>query len=131
MKKPPSKNKKFTLEYAIRSSPAILFEFVSTPSGLAQWFAEGVNQHQDVFIFTWEGNKQRAKMVEQLENEMIRFRWENSANDEYFEFKITHTEITGDTILYITDFANPKELGDAQKLWDSQVHELKLRIGGL
>ncbi|MFI5135416.1 MAG: START-like domain-containing protein [Chitinophagales bacterium] len=131
MKQPPPKNKKFTLEYAIRSSPAILFEFISTPSGLAQWFADGVNQNQDVFIFSWEGNKQRAKMVDQLENEMIRFRWEDSPKDEYFEFKISHTEITGDTVLFITDFTSPKEIDDAQKLWDSQIHELKLRIGGL
>jgi hypothetical protein len=70
-------------------------------------------------------------MVEQVENEMIKFRWEGSPADEYFEFKVTHTEITGDTVLLITDFANPKEMDDAQKLWDSQVHELKLRIGGL
>ena len=126
-----SRNKKYTLEYVIRSSPVILFEFLSTPSGLAQWFADGANQIHDEFIFSWEGNKQKARIVEQVENEMIKFRWEGSPVDEYVEFKITHTEITGDTVLLITDFANPKEMDDAQKLWDSQIHELKLRIGGV
>lgn len=126
-----SRNKKYTLEYVIRSSPAILFEFLSTPSGLAQWFADGVNQIHDDFIFSWEGNSQKARMMEQAENEMIKFRWEGSPREEYFEFRITHTEITGDTVLLITDFASPKEMDDAQKLWDSQIHELKLRIGGL
>jgi len=131
MKQQPTKNKKYTLEYVIRSSPGILFEFLTTPSGLAQWFADRVNQTQEYFTFSWGGNKQRAKLIEQLENEMIKLRWENSPKDEYIEFRITHTEITGDTVLLITDFANPKEMVDAQKLWDSQVHELKMRIGGL
>jgi uncharacterized protein YndB with AHSA1/START domain len=131
MKQTPPKNKKYTLEYVIRSSPMILFEFLSTPSGMAQWFADHANQVGDVFTFTWDKNRQKARVVEQLENEMIRFRWEGNPSDEFFEFKVTHTEITGDTVLLITDFASPKEMADAQKLWDSQVHELKLRIGGL
>src|SRR5205814_10465045 len=115
----------------IKSSPIILFEFLSTPSGLAQWFAEKVDVHSNTYIFNWEGNEERAKMLEQMENGFIRFHWEKSAKNEYFEFKIIHTEITGDTILIITDFAAPKELADAQKLWETQIHELKMRLGGL
>ena len=125
------KNKKYTLEYVIRSSPTILFDFLSTPSGLAQWFADRVNVQQDNFIFFWEGNSQKAKIIEQRENEMIRFRWEDSPTDEYFEFNITATEITGDTVLYVTDFADANELDEDQLLWNSEIHELSKRLGGL
>ena len=131
MKPVTTKNKKYALEYVIRSSPIILYEFLSTPSGLAQWFADHVDIFHDTFTFSWDGNPQRAKVMEQHENERIRFRWEGAPKDEYFEFKIQTTEITGDTVLLVTDFGNPKEMKDAELLWDSQVHELKKRLGGL
>lgn len=131
MKTSPSKNKKYTLEFPIKSSPPILFEFLSTPSGLAQWFADNVDVRQNVFTFNWDGNLQKAKVMEQQENDRIKFRWEDGHKDEYFEFKILTTEITGDTVLLITDFGNPREMRDAQRLWESQVHELKQRLGGL
>ena len=131
MKSTQQKNIKYTLEFVIRSSPFILFEFLSSPSGLAQWFADRVNVRQDNFIFYWEGNWQKAKIVEQLANEFIRFHWEDSLPEEYFEFRITATEITGDTVLLITDFAHADELEEDQMLWHSQVHELITRLGGL
>lgn len=131
MKSLQQKNKKYSLEFPIKSSPTILFDFISTPSGLAQWFADRVNVQHDNFIFYWEGNSQKAKVLEQTENERIRYRWEDSPEDEYFEFRITATEITGDTILVITDFGNPKELQKDSMLWESQIHELKKRLGGL
>ncbi|HYV94967.1 MAG TPA: START-like domain-containing protein [Chitinophagales bacterium] len=131
MKSTQQKNIKYTLEIVIRSSPTILFDFLSTPSGLAQWFADRVNVRQDNFIFYWEGNSQKAKIMDQKENELIRFRWEDSPPDEYFEFRITATEITGDTVLLITDFAHPNELEEDQMLWNSEVHELTARLGGL
>ena len=131
MKTSPSKNKKYTLEFPIKSSPPILFEFLSTPSGLAQWFADNVDVRQNVFTFNWDGNLQKAKVMEHQENDRIKFRWEDGHKDEYFEFKILTTEITGDTVLLITDFGNPREMRDAQRLWESQVHELKQRLGGL
>src|SRR6266446_620065 len=114
MKSPQQKNKKYTLEFVIKSSPTILFDFLSTPSGLAQWFADRVNVRQDNFIFYWEGNSQKAHIVEQKENELIRYHWDESPADEYFEFKITATEITNDTVLVITDYADPNELEEDQ-----------------
>ncbi len=131
MKSTQQKNTKYTLEFIIRSSPIILFDFLSTPSGLAQWFADRVNVRQDTFIFFWEGNSQQAKIMGKLENEFIRYRWEDSPPDEYFEFRITATEITSDTVLVITDFAPPNELEEDQLLWTNQVHELTVRLGGL
>lgn len=131
MKSTQSKNKKYSLEYTIRSSPAILYDFLSTPSGLAQWFADKVDSFHNQFSFSWDGNLQKARVLEKRENEYIRFSWDDGEKDEFFEFKILTTEITRDTILLITDFGNPKEMKDTKLLWDSQVHELKKRLGGL
>ena len=129
MKTSPSKNKKYTLEFPIKSSPPILFEFLSTPSGLAQWFADNVDVRQNVFTFNWDGNLQKAKVMEQQENDRIKFRWEDGHKDEYFEFKIDKSEFTNQTILTITDFADKKEIKDQSQLWEAQVKDLFYRLG--
>lgn len=125
------KKKKYTLEYVIKSSPVILYEFISTPSGLSQWFADHVDNFRDLFTFDWEGSKQNARMLENIEYELVKFRWEDAPKEEYFEFKITHTEVTNETVLIITDFAAPNEMKDNTLLWDSQVKLLTQNIGGL
>ncbi|MCS6991023.1 MAG: SRPBCC domain-containing protein [Chitinophagales bacterium] len=126
-----SGNRKFTREYVIKSSPAILWEMLSTPSGLAEWFANEVDQRGKEFFFTWESEKQSARVIAQEEEHFIRFQWSNAPPDEYFEFRIDITDITNDTVLIITDFANPSEQHDAEMLWDQQVHQLKKRLGVL
>ncbi len=125
----PTKKKKYTLEYIIKSSPIILWDFVTTSSGLGLWFADEVDDHLDIFTFTWEGNKQQAEVVEYEDLEFIKFRWVDNPYDEYFEFRITSTEITGDTVLLITDFAEQYELRDVEMLWDSQIKNLLQRLG--
>lgn len=119
----------FTLEYPVRCSPTILYEFLSSPSGLQEWFAEKVEQRNNVFSFTWEGNTEQAERIEAIENELVRYRWNAAREEEYFEFRITTSAITDETILQITDFAEKYELKDQQLLWDSQVNDLKQRIG--
>jgi len=55
--------------------------------------------------------------------------WDWMKNDEYFEFRIEKSPVTNETILTITDFADKKEIGDQELLWDAQIHDLKHRIG--
>jgi uncharacterized protein YndB with AHSA1/START domain len=119
----------FTLEYPVRCSPAILYEFLATPNGLQEWFAEKVDQRDDTFYFTWNGATDEAERVEALENERVRYRWDYYGQDEYFEFKIDQSAVTNETILLITDFADKSDMKDQQQLWDTQVQELKHRIG--
>ena len=123
-------NKSYQLEYVIRSSPTILFNFLTTPSGLAQWFADNVDINDGVYTFTWEGFDENAKIVDSVENEFVRYQWEDGNDAEYFEFKIQKAEVTGDTILIITDFADEHDIDDQKLLWDSQVKTLLQQIGG-
>lgn len=124
-----NKKTSFTLEYPIRCSAPILYEFLSSPSGLQEWFADKVDQRDNTFQFTWEGTTDKALMIESIENELVRYRWNSANGDEYFEFKITTSPVTNETILQITDFAEQYELKDQQLLWDSQINDLKQRIG--
>ncbi len=124
-----SKKVLYTLEYPVRCSPAILFEFLSTPAGLQEWFAEEVDERDGVFSFSWNGTTDKAQLLEQEENKFIRFHWEHSAKGEYFEFSIEKSEVTNQTILIVKDFAEKKDIKDQSQLWEYQVKDLFHRIG--
>ena len=119
----------YSVEFPIRCSPAILYEFLSTPVGLQEWFADKVDQRDHKFFFTWNGSTESAVILEQIENEFIRYRWEYYTPDEFFEFSIEQSPVTSETILRITDFADKADIKDQEQLWNSQVSDLKHRIG--
>jgi hypothetical protein len=119
----------YTLEFPVRCSPAILYEFLSTPVGLQEWFADKVDQRDHKFFFNWNGSTDVADVLEQFENEYVKYRWDYYNNDEFFEFRIEQSPVTNETILKITDFADKSELKDQERLWNTQVSDLKHRIG--
>ncbi len=119
----------YSVEFPIRCSPNILYEFLSTPVGLQEWFADKVDQRDSVYYFTWNGSTDTAQLLEHVENEFIRYRWDHYASDEFFEFSIEQSPVTNETILRITDFADKGDIKDQERLWSSQVHDLKHRIG--
>lgn len=124
-----SKKSLYTVEIPVRSSPGILFEYLATPSGLQEWFADEVNQKDNIFYFSWDGNMEEAEMLGKEDHTYIRFRWDYYDEEEYFEFRITQSVVTNETILQISDFADKAELKDQQQLWVKQVEDLKHRIG--
>lgn len=124
-------SQKFSCEYVIKSSPAILWEMISTPSGLSEWFANDVDQKGKEYSFTWEGETQTARVIAMEDEHYIRFQWVGSPPEEYFEFRIDITDITNDTVLIVTDFAKAADLEDARLLWDQQILQLKKRLGVL
>lgn len=119
----------YSLEFPVRCSPTILYEFLSTPVGLQEWFADKVDQRDSTFYFNWNGSSDSAEMLEHVENEFIRYRWDYYGPDEFFEFGIEQSPITNETILKITDFADKNDIKDQERLWNSQVSDLKHRIG--
>ncbi|HEY8689256.1 MAG TPA: START-like domain-containing protein [Chitinophagaceae bacterium] len=124
-----SKKVKFTLEYPVRCSPGILYEFLSSTTGLQEWFADKVDERDGLYSFSWNGSSEEAEVIESEENKFIRYHWLNSPKDEYFEFKIDKSEVTNLTILTITDFAEKKEIKDQSQLWETQVKDLFYRLG--
>ena len=119
----------YTLEFPVRCSPTILYEFLYTPVGLQEWFADKVDQKDHTYYFTWNGAVDSADLVEAVENEFVVYRWDYYDDDEFFEFRIEQSPITNETILKITDFADKNDLKDQERLWNSQVSDLKHRIG--
>jgi uncharacterized protein YndB with AHSA1/START domain len=124
-----SKKQLYTLEFPIRCSPTILYEFLSTSSGLQEWFADKVDDQDGIFYFSWSGSEETAEVLEKEEDRYIRFHWSHAPKEEYFEFRIEKSEVTNQTILVINDFAEKKEIKDQSRLWDHQVKDLFHRLG--
>jgi len=125
-----SKKQLFSLEFKVRCSPTILYEFLSTPAGLQEWFADKVDEWEGVYSFTWGGGvPEKAEIIDQDQDKLIRFHWLHTEKGEYFEFKIAKTEISSQTILVISDFAEKADIKDQSQLWESQIKELFHRLG--
>jgi uncharacterized protein YndB with AHSA1/START domain len=117
-----SKKVLYTLEYPVRCSPGILYEFLSTPAGIQEWFADKVDERDNIFSFSWNGSSpDKAELIDKEEDKFLRFRWDYMTKDEYFEWRID--------ILVISDFADKKEIKDQSQLWQYQVKELFHRLG--
>lgn len=124
-----SKKVLYTLEYPVRCSPGILYEFLRTPAGLQEWFADKVDERDGVFSFSWNGSDDKAELIDSEQDKFVRFRWSHMAKDEYFELSIEKSDITNQTILLVKDFADKKEIKDQSQLWESQLKELFHRLG--
>ena len=127
-----SKKKLFSLEYVFQASPQLLYQYLSTPSGLSEWFADNVNFRGENFLFIWDDTEEKARMIQNKSNERIRFQWDNGKEDDaeyYFEFKIEVDEITKDLSLVVFDFADEDEYDESKLLWDSLISDLKQVLG--
>ena len=122
---------KYTLEFPINSSVNILYNRLSSASGLSEWFADDVMIDDKIFTFFWDGSDQKAKLLKLKMNQFIRFKWEdNDTQEDYFEFLIQVDELTSDVSLIITDFAEDEQDQEEQtELWNKQISVLKRAIG--
>ena len=103
-----SNKKLFSIEFNFHCSPQLLFQYLSTPSGLSEWFADDVNSRGEDFTFIWEDSEEYAKLLTKKNNELVKFMWVNDEKDYqkyFFEFLITVDEITKDVSLTVTDFS--------------------------
>ena len=129
---PMSIKKSFSIEYDFHASPQLLFQYLSTPSGLSEWFADNVNSRGERFTFIWDDSEETALLLQKKNNDKVKFQWQNDEEDDgeyYFEFKIQVDEITKDVSLIVTDFAEEDELGESKMLWDNLVSDLKQVLG--
>ena len=122
---------KIDLEYIIKTSPTILFNCLSTPSGLSEWFADDVNIKNDRYTFFWDGSEETAILKTVRKSESVKFQWEDDEDEDYFfEMTIRIDDLTKDVALIVTDFAEEGEEDEVQLMWDNNIDKLKKAIGG-
>ncbi len=119
------------LEFIFRASPTILYRFLTTPSTLIRWFCDEVDITADVYTFVWEGSEEVANLIDDIEDERLRFKWEDADDpDEYLEYRMSKSPVTGETVLEIIDFCDEDEVSDTRQLWTAQMKQLKQETGG-
>lgn len=127
---------KFVTEFEVKASQKMLFPYISSASGLSQWFADDVNINEDkVFIFLWDGEEHRAKKASQKLNLSVKFEFlpeeeEDEEDPNYIELKLNVNELTQSVYLQITDYSDFDDQEEQQELWENQVYLLKEMIGG-
>ncbi|MBF8151553.1 SRPBCC domain-containing protein [Winogradskyella sp. F6397] len=123
---------KYEMEFVIQASPSLIYTYISTPSGLSEWFADNVNSRGELFTFIWDGSEEQAKLLSKKSGERIKFRWLSDEEDGascYFEIRIQVDEITKDVSLMITDYAEDDEIDEGKMLWENQISSLKQVLG--
>lgn len=125
---------RYEIEFPINSSPQLLYPYISSPSGLQEWFADSVNSRGEFYTFEWNSSEENARLVSKKAGEKVKFKWiDEDKNDTeyYFEIRILEDEITKDVSLMIVDFAEEDEMDESIKLWENQVSDLKHIIGSV
>ncbi|HEX8562609.1 MAG TPA: START-like domain-containing protein [Flavobacterium sp.] len=125
---------RYELEFQVNSSPQLLYQYISTPSGLSEWFADNVNSRGEFFTFMWNGSQEKARLTSKKSGEKVKFRWlddQDKDTDFYFELRIIEDEITKDVSLMVIDYADEDEVEEARRLWENQVSDLKHVIGSV
>jgi len=121
---------KFELEFPIQASPQLLYNYISTPSGLSEWFADNVNSRGEIFTFIWDDSEEQAKLITKKSPERIKLKWINNDDDSsFFELRIQVDTITKDVSIIVTDFADDNEVEESKMLWENQISSLKQVLG--
>ncbi len=121
---------KYEMEFPIHVSPSLLYQYISTPSGMSEWYADNVNSRGQLFTFIWEGSEEQAKLLGKKSGERIKFRWvDDEDSDYFFELRIQVDDITKDVSLMITDFADEDEVDEGKMLWENMISNLKHVLG--
>lgn len=123
---------KYQIEFVIKSSPSLLYNYISNPSGLSEWFADNVNSRGEKYTFIWDDQEESAFLMKSKQDTYVRFQWEDDEDTKYFfELNIMVDELTNDVSLVITDFAEDGEEQESKQLWESQIEDLKKILGSI
>ncbi|MEN9489078.1 MAG: hypothetical protein RL494_1343 [Bacteroidota bacterium] len=125
---------RYEIEFPINSSPQLLYQYISTPSGLQEWFADNVNSRGEFFTFAWNDSEENARLCSKKTGEKIKFKWldeNNKDTDYFFELRILVDELTKDVSLMVIDYAEEEEVEESKLLWENQISDLKHVIGSV
>ncbi|MCX6256593.1 MAG: START-like domain-containing protein [Bacteroidia bacterium] len=122
--------KQIQLEYRMNTMPKVLYYRLVNPGGLAEWFADEVEQSGNIFTFQWDDNFQKAELLQKKENVFVRFRWmDDLTRKTFFEFRIAVLDLTGEVALLITDFVEDDEKVSTIEQWNYSMSRLRHTLG--
>ena len=128
---------KFVADYQINTSRRIIYPYLSTASGLSQWFADDVTINEDkIYNFIYDGEDHFAKAVIMRNNHNVKFEFfEPDSPDEdkekaYIEFRLDENELTQTFFLRVIDYSDVYNEEEQMSIWEGLIGTLKEIIGG-
>jgi uncharacterized protein YndB with AHSA1/START domain len=132
------KRHRYIAEYEINASVKMLFPYLSTAQGLAEWFAESVNiipkGAEKLYDIIWDGESHLSKITAMRTNAHVKYVFvDEEETDEhnlaFIEFKLTHSDMTDTSFLKIIDFSDMDSDADLKELWDNLIVHLRTNVG--
>lgn len=133
----PQSKHRFIREYEFRATPKLLYPYLTTPSGLAEWFSDKAyyDGASHIFNFIWENSDHHARITAQKLNKHVKFEFlpeDNNTHDDlsYIEFKLDQNELTQSSYLKVIDYSPATNDEDLENLWEGLVSKLRELVGG-
>ncbi|MEQ9440166.1 MAG: START-like domain-containing protein [Cyclobacteriaceae bacterium] len=126
----------FNAEFEFKASRKMLFPYLTTASGLSQWFADDVTIDEDkIFSFVWDAEEHRAKLTSQRMNRFVRFEFLNGSDtptetSTFLEMRLDSNDLTGTVFLNVTDSTTAEDEEEFQEIWSQLTDTLKEIVGG-
>lgn len=121
---------KYQLEFNMKKTPvSLLWSYISSASGLKEWFADAVEISGKNYTFYWEKQPHKATVISIRNEQSIRWRWDDEHSKAYVEMRIEIDDFNDTTMLTLTDFAETADMDDSKELWDTQIGRLQQMLG--
>ncbi len=131
-----SVKRRFEMEFSINASPKILFPYIASASGLAQWFCDDVRLDPDHRLdMVWDKQSHYAEISSQRPGRSIRYVFLDElkrplADANYLDFILESSGITDEVFLRVTDYSDQPDPVEMQELWEGLVGKLREQVGG-
>ena len=126
---------KFIGEYQINASRKMLFPYLSTATGLCQWFADDVNINNidKTLIFILDGDERIAVIDSIKNNRYVKYRFlnedEKPKDNETLEFRLEINELTQSVFVRVEEYTDTDDLEESYQIWENLLSQLKEIIG--
>ncbi len=126
---------KFVGEYPINASKKMLFPYLSTATGLCQWFADDVNINNidKTLIFIVDGEERIAVIDSINKNRYVKFRFlmdgEKPKENDTLEFRLEVNDLTQEVFVRVEEYTESDDLEESYQIWDNLLAQLKEIIG--
>ncbi len=125
-----TKRVKYTFEYNFIAKAELLYNYISTPYNLTTWFADDVQINGDTLTFTWNGSSESVKIDKLVMKKKVVYIWTDRDGEENLSFHIESDDVTGGTMLLVSDYDDDDQIEEANMWWDGAIQRLKRVIGG-
>ena len=126
----------YTAEFEFNASRKMLFPYINTASGLAQWFADDVTINQDkIYTFSWNEEQAHARLAAQRLNKFVKFEFLNEASDTTaenpsVEIRLEENDLTGTVFLNVNDSVTADDEEEFRAIWNQMADNLREIVGG-